>query len=292
VVGKKGRYGARVARFKRRFGVSAVYDAAMIIRRIADAFRQQDWRSVAMETLIVLLGVFLGLQADNWNSAREDHARARGYLERIRNDLESDRASYTDRIRFWGTVADFGKIGLAYAETGDAGDRSQWELLLAYFHASQVAELLVVHTTYDELKSAGELGLIYDLPFRSRLAFYYTNADNVAFTERPDYRKHVRGIIPVDIQDYIWDHCFEEDPAGGQTLLDCPPPIDPARTAQLVERISRDEALMEELRYWVSAVRVAAIIADNGRVLVDALLVSVKAQLGETPQGAAASDGQ
>jgi hypothetical protein len=38
------------------------------------------------------------------------------------------------------------------------------------------------------------------------------------------------------------------------------------------------------VRYWVSALRIAAIIADNGRVLVDALLVSVNAQLGVPPQ--------
>jgi hypothetical protein len=256
----------------------------MIIRRIADALRQQDWRSIVVETLIVLFGVFLGLQADNWNTTRMDHERARSYLERIRDDLEADRATYEDRIRFWATVADYGKIGLAYAENGNAGDRSPWDLLLAYFHASQVAELLTVHTTYDELKSAGELGLIYDLVFRSKLAYYYTNANNVAFTERPDYRQHVRGIIPIDVQDYIWEQCFDEDPAGGQVLLDCPSPIDAVRTARLIERISSDEALMEELRYWVSAVRVAAIIADNGRVLAEALLVSVNAQLGVAPQ--------
>ena len=42
----------------------------MILRRLTDSFRKQDWFTVAVETLIVVLGVFLGLQVNNWNAAR------------------------------------------------------------------------------------------------------------------------------------------------------------------------------------------------------------------------------
>ena len=37
----------------------------MILRRIAEALRRQDWFTVAVETPIVVFGVFIGLQADN-----------------------------------------------------------------------------------------------------------------------------------------------------------------------------------------------------------------------------------
>ena len=42
----------------------------MILRRIAEAFRRQDWFTVFVETMIVVVGVFVGLQVDNWNAAR------------------------------------------------------------------------------------------------------------------------------------------------------------------------------------------------------------------------------
>ena len=48
----------------------------MILRRITEAFRRQDWFTVAIETLIVVLGVFLGLQVNNWNEARAAEARS------------------------------------------------------------------------------------------------------------------------------------------------------------------------------------------------------------------------
>ena len=45
----------------------------MILRRITDAFRKQDWFPVAVETLIVVFGVFIGLQVNNWNEERKNH---------------------------------------------------------------------------------------------------------------------------------------------------------------------------------------------------------------------------
>jgi hypothetical protein len=45
--------------------VKAGYD----LRRLADALRKQDWFTVAVETLIVVFGVFIGLQVGNWNDA-------------------------------------------------------------------------------------------------------------------------------------------------------------------------------------------------------------------------------
>ena len=46
----------------------------MIIRRLATSIREQDWVTVVIETLIVMFGVLLGLQVNNWNSARVERA--------------------------------------------------------------------------------------------------------------------------------------------------------------------------------------------------------------------------
>ena len=43
----------------------------MILRRLTTAFRKQDWFTVIVEIMIVVLGVFIGLQVNNWNERRE-----------------------------------------------------------------------------------------------------------------------------------------------------------------------------------------------------------------------------
>ena len=44
----------------------------MILRRLAEGVRQQDWFTVVVEVLIVVVGIFLGLQVDDWNEGRQD----------------------------------------------------------------------------------------------------------------------------------------------------------------------------------------------------------------------------
>tara|TARA_R110000796_G_scaffold57279_1_gene132312 strand:+ start:720 stop:992 length:273 start_codon:yes stop_codon:yes gene_type:complete len=47
----------------------------MIFQRLATSIREQDWFTVAVETLIVVFGVFIGLQVNNWNAASQDRAQ-------------------------------------------------------------------------------------------------------------------------------------------------------------------------------------------------------------------------
>jgi hypothetical protein len=235
----------------------------MLLRRVIEHVRRQDWAAVGIDFVITVFGVFIGLQAATWNEARIDRQRAHSYLERIHADLETDLANFHDRIAFWDAVSGYGRTALAYADTGDAGASSQWNLLIAYFQASQVAEYYTTSATWDELKSAGELHLIADVELRNALASYYTNAANPVLTERPAYRVHVRGMVPIDVQDYIWAQCFRTTPSGEQALVDCPSPISEARAAAIVNAIRSDRALMNELRYWMSTMTVASNIGDD-----------------------------
>lgn len=78
----------------------------MILRRLTKHVREQDWFTVAVETLIVVFGVFIGLQVANWNSARIDRELERAYLLRLHEEVsvtigqqESGRADVMARAR-------------------------------------------------------------------------------------------------------------------------------------------------------------------------------------------------
>lgn len=251
----------------------------MLLRRVIEHVRKQEWTAVAIDFVIVVVGVFIGIQAANWNEMRADDARARSYLERIRSDLEADLANYQNRMRFWNAVSDYGRTGLAYADTGQARDERHWELLLAFFQASQVGEFWTRSTTYEELKGAGELNLIADLDLRNALARYYTEAGNPALTERPAYREHVRGVIPFEIQRYIWMKCYASNQWGEQDLRNCPSPVSEAVATEIVETIRRDRKLMAELRYWMSTMHVASMIGRDRTTFARQVHAAVDAEL-------------
>ena len=62
----------------------------MILRRLAEAIRGQNWFTVALEILIVVVGIFIGLQVNDWNQARIDRGLETRYLERLHADLLTD----------------------------------------------------------------------------------------------------------------------------------------------------------------------------------------------------------
>ena len=251
----------------------------MLLRRVVEHMRRQEWTAIAIDFVIVVVGVFIGIQVANWNEARVNDARATGYLERIQNDLEADLSNYNDRIHFWAAVSEYGRNGLAYADTGQVSDMTQWDLLLAYFQASQVAEFVTTDTTYEELKSAGELGLITNIDLRNSLGTYYTNAGNPALSERPAYRENVRGIIPMDLQLYIWANCYSTNEQANQELRDCASPVSEKRAAEIVNAIRSDRSLMSELRYWMSTMHVASLIGRDRVTLAKQVKASVDAEL-------------
>ena len=43
----------------------------MILRRLGNALREQNWFTVVLEVLIVVVGIFFGLQVDDWNERRK-----------------------------------------------------------------------------------------------------------------------------------------------------------------------------------------------------------------------------
>jgi hypothetical protein len=67
----------------------------MLLRRLTENLKKQNWSAAGLELFILTLGVFLGLQAENWNQERIERAAARQYMERLSEDFTSirDRAS-------------------------------------------------------------------------------------------------------------------------------------------------------------------------------------------------------
>jgi hypothetical protein len=78
----------------------------MIFRRFAEAIRRQDWFTVFVETMIVVLGVFLGLQVNNWNEAQQERAKERVLLGRLHLETRSLIAANREEFKMVKTRGD------------------------------------------------------------------------------------------------------------------------------------------------------------------------------------------
>ena len=71
----------------------------MILRRVIDRLRAHEWTGVVIELVIVVLGVFIGLQVSNWNEARKERSLEAVYLANIASDIRGDSAEMDEIIR-------------------------------------------------------------------------------------------------------------------------------------------------------------------------------------------------
>ncbi len=61
----------------------------MILRRITEHVKTQNWLAVGIDFFIVVVGVFIGLQFSNWNEARQERAQEADYVQRLHDEAKA-----------------------------------------------------------------------------------------------------------------------------------------------------------------------------------------------------------
>ncbi|GJL91345.1 hypothetical protein [Hyphococcus sp.] len=235
----------------------------MILRRITEHVKAQNWFAVGLDFLIVVIGVFVGLQVNNWNEARAENNRATNYRESLASDLQNDIGRMTNAIALKNQVIEFGRTALNAARNKQTDD--PWPVIYAFFQASQAGGPVTVNTTYQELTSSGEVRLIDELDVRQELANYYTETNlNDIISVLPVYREAVRGLVPFDVQEYIWEHCYLTG-VNNQKLLPCEPPATADHLSEVASHLVDDQQLVRHLRFWLSNETASVLILEQRR---------------------------
>lgn len=144
----------------------------MIMRRVMERLRKQEWTAVAIEFAIVVLGVFLGLQANNWNQAAIDHRAEAAYLSQLRGDLQRIEGAARDQIefeRFQGRVAGAVFDLIEHDRSADRGRR----IGMGMSQLTMRRTLRMESPTFTDLQSSGNLEIISDPTLRSDIISYF-----------------------------------------------------------------------------------------------------------------------
>ena len=145
----------------------------MILRNLAEALRAQNWFTVVLEVLIVVVGIFIGLQVDGWNEARKDRVSEHRYLERIYDELALDIESIKESIRVADSRRDMGRLLLRALDDPEVVRADPYKFMRAIQQASYTLAPTINDHTFDEIKFAGNMAIIRDVELRSGLSAYY-----------------------------------------------------------------------------------------------------------------------
>ncbi len=170
----------------------------MILNRIATAIKARDWAAVAIEFLVVVLGIFVALQAEDWNQERSDRRLEKVYLSRLIDETKAN----IETLRQYDQIYEQ-KVQFIFALPGmrleAAVSRDPDAFVQQLDNSSWIGIPDLRSESYEELESSGRLALLRDAALRSAIA---SNLNDYRSTQpvfdRPigHYRRQLYETLP------------------------------------------------------------------------------------------------
>lgn len=182
----------------------------MMLRRVRSHVSHHNWFAAAIDLLIVMIGVFLGTQASNWNQVRLDRDRGRENRSMLIDDLEANRQNLDLRRNYYEWVRDEALQTLAALDRPSRALGQQF--LIDSYQASQILPWSLKRNTYDQLIASGALADVGDAALRDQITNYYATTDSTAanLAGATAYREVLRRAMPYAGQLQIRTTCAEK----------------------------------------------------------------------------------
>jgi hypothetical protein len=144
----------------------------MILARLSNAIRSQNWFAVALEFVIVIAGVAIGFQVTAWNADRQNAARVDQALIRLQAETEQTIMVLRRRIEINASRQTDQSVMVRVAMNGELApeDRETFERAVA--QVMYFSRLLVQQSSYEALEQSGDLALITDRDLMAELNRY------------------------------------------------------------------------------------------------------------------------
>lgn len=229
---------------------------------------QPTMRWFAAEYVIVVTGVLTAVAIDaawaNWQT-RE---RSERFTDRLAEDVRYEAWGYEFLLQYYDDV-----FANAQAAVTGMTDRSMSdeEFLIAAYRATQYSYNERRRTTFDELVSTGEIGLISDDVLRATAVGLFVSSNQLIEDIREEgvnseYRRIFRRIVPADAQRALPGPCGDRLPppgdyAGIVDSLDYPCTLDlaPDRIAAAAAVLRSDPSVLPALQLRLADVETTLI---------------------------------
>lgn len=200
--------------------------------------------AIAIEFVLLVAGVFLGIQVANWNAERETRQKSAVFTARLQADLHDEWQRRQNAMAYYRNVRTAAEA--TAAALGGTSPMPDEALLVNAYRATQYLQTPSRRASYDELISTGNIGLIEDRRLLGLAVSAYgsTGTDNLRLQgDESPYRALFREVVPTEVQRALARHCGDRFvPGDTEHVLDypCTPGLDATAAAAAAQAL-RDE---------------------------------------------------
>ena len=182
----------------------------MILHKLVSAIRRQDWFQVVIEVLIVIVGIFLGLQVQAWNEQRVERIEEAEYLARLHDDFNESITANEFNIQLATNQWEDGKKVIEMLERCELPDSDRDLFARGYHGAGKFLPIILNTTTIDELNSTGKYQIIQNVALRKEISEHLQDVDRLSNV----FRMVNENIVPhtTIVEKYVFYNIRERDP--------------------------------------------------------------------------------
>ena len=126
------------------------------------------------EILLVVVGILIALQVNNWNEGRKDRIQERKFLVRLEAEISTDIENISNSIRANKHRMQRAEFLMASINHPQMAEDSATYFIESIEYAGYTNKPIVSDNTFEEIKSSGKLSLIRNNKLRSSLQEYYS----------------------------------------------------------------------------------------------------------------------
>lgn len=174
----------------------------MMLRRVVEHVKTQNWFAVTLDFFIVVIGVFIGIEVANWNQARQDRHEERRYYGQLLVDLRGDLETFSRAERLADRYDEAAQLVIDRLSGKAAPHTSPGRMATAIHHAGFIYIPYTSRGTYNELVSTGNLRLLRNSQLKSEIANYYATFDRIRQwdgllrDQQNNYWAETAGVVP------------------------------------------------------------------------------------------------
>ena len=144
----------------------------MLLRRFMQHVKEQNWFAVGLDVIVVIVGIYLGIQVANWNDSRKEQEQVAIYLDRLKQDLTNQIGSIDVHIEIETKLHEVSQnMLLNFFERKEIIVDEELTSSTSFITSRKTFKK--IDATYNEILNSGYLNLITDQEIKSAIVTYY-----------------------------------------------------------------------------------------------------------------------
>lgn len=145
----------------------------MLLRSITTHVKDQNWFAVALDFLIVVVGILIALQITNWNEARSAVQTEKRLVERLVNDLNGMRSGFLQSDEIALRTHQGWMYVLRALENCEPNSDHQEAINFSFSRYQSSLLPYVQRSAFDEMQATGAFSRLADLDLKNEIVGLY-----------------------------------------------------------------------------------------------------------------------